>query len=746
MGAGPPAGRMSEEALKLARDRHREGRLADAIAAYAGILGASPERGDVWHLKAMAEHQAGLLDAAWESVSRAIRERGDDPATHLLAGMVLQDRRDLAAAEQSFARAAVLKPGWAAPLANRGQALIDLGRTEEALGVLRAAADLDPSNARIWNNIGLALLSLDRIEEGRATFVHALTLAPSLPGAHFNLARIYNLRSDLNRAFEHAQAAARSDPRLTDAHLLLGDLYRKARDASGMRRSFSDAVRSAPGSARARNAYAEFLASVGETREGREEYRRIAADNPSDLKAALGASLLLPVVYRGSADLEAWRGDYEEGLARLASQAGRFELRSPREAMQQSRWTNFYLAYQGRDDRALQERFGDFMHEVLGRAVPQWMRPREPVAGRGRMRIGFCSHFFFNCTVGRYFSSWATRLDRSRFETFVYYTNEWVADDTRAIAAAVDSFRHLPGRSFDVVASHILADDLDALVFPELGMHGETFSLASLRLAPVQVAGWGHPTTTGLPNMDYFVSSREMEPAGAQEQYRERLVLLPGLGTHYATPAAAHASERAAFGLPADATLYLVPQSLFKIHPDNDALLAGVIARDPRGRLVFFDAPYDAVNAVFKARLGEALAARGLRLEDRVIFLKYMAHADYLRVNASCDVMLDTVHWSGGNTSLDAIASGLPMVTLPGTLMRGRQSAAMLGLLGLDELVAADADAYAGTAIAVANDPSRRASLSARIREARPSLFERDEPIRELEDFLERSILERRVS
>ncbi|HEY4997865.1 MAG TPA: hypothetical protein VII36_01920, partial [Usitatibacter sp.] len=497
-----------------------------------------------------------------------------------------------------------------------------------------------------------------------------------------------------------------------------------------------------PRNARALNAYAEFLAGAGSVREAREEFRRIAADNPGDLKAALGANLLLPQVYRDAADLATWRAEYEEGMGRLESSAEGFRFASPREAMLQARWTNFYLAYQGHDDRELQGRFGDFIHGILGRAFPEAMRPRKPVPGRAKRRIGFCSHFFFNCTVGRYFASWITRLDRSRFEVYVYYTNEWVADDTRMIASASDVFRHLPGRSFDGVAHYILGDELDALVFPELGMHGETFSLAALRLAPVQVAGWGHPTTTGLPNVDYFVSSAEMEPEDGARHYRERLVLLPGLGTRYGMPAAAEAGDRAEFALPPDASLYLVPQSLFKIHPDNDRLLAAAVAADPRGKLVMFSAQYDAINTAFKARLVEALAAHGLQLEDRVIFLPYMTHAEYSRVNACCDVMLDTLHWSGGNTSLDAIASGLPIVTLPGALMRGRQSAAMLGLLGLAELVASDSRDYVEKSVAIGSDRERRAAISQRIKDARPALFDRDEPIRALEDFLERAIRE----
>ncbi|MEP7068661.1 MAG: hypothetical protein ABI789_05445, partial [Usitatibacter sp.] len=425
----------------------------------------------------------------------------------------------------------------------------------------------------------------------------------------------------------------------------------------------------------------------------------------------------------------------------------RFAFTGAREAMLQARWTNFYLAYQGRDERDLQGRFGDFMLEVLRPALGELLRPRAPVAGRGRgrIRVGFCSHFFFNCTVGRYFASWITRLDRSRFEVFVYYTNEWIADDTRTIAAAADTFRHLPGRSFDVVAQEIAADELDALVYPELGMHGETFSLASLRLAPVQAAGWGHPITTGLPNIDYFVSSREMEPGDAAASYRERLVLLPGLGTRYARPIAPGDATREEFELPAGATLYLVPQSLFKIHPENDALLAEVMARDPSGKLVFFAAPYDALTTAYYERLARAMASRGLAIDDRVVFLPYMTHDQYLRVNAVCDVMLDTLHWSGGNTSLDALACGLPLVTLPGHLMRGRQSAAMLRLVGVDELVAGDAEGFVAKAVEVGADRALRAQLSARITAGLGTLFDRDEAIRELEDFLERAVSEARA-
>jgi predicted O-linked N-acetylglucosamine transferase (SPINDLY family) len=77
----------------------------------------------------------------------------------------------------------------------------------------------------------------------------------------------------------------------------------------------------------------------------------------------------------------------------------------------------------------------------------------------------------------------------------------------------------------------------------------------------------------------------------------------------------------------------------------------------------------------------------------------------YIAINACCDVMLDSLHWSGGNTSLDAFAAALPVVTLPGRLMRGRQTLAMLRAMGLDDRLAAlNEHDYVRRAVEIATD------------------------------------------
>jgi CRISPR-associated protein Csy1 len=226
-----------------------------------------------------------------------------------------------------------------------------------------------------------------------------------------------------------------------------------------------------------------------------------------------------------------------------------------------------------------------------------------------------------------------------------------------------------------------------------------------------------------------------MEPSEAASHYTERLVLLPGIGTRYAKPPVPPDAARARFGLPETAILFLCPQSHYKIHPENDALFARVLAAVPASRLVLFEGRHPRLTETYLTRLSAALASAGVA-RDRLIVLRTCPHDDYMRINAVCDAMLDTLRWSGGNTSLDALAAGLPIVTLPGRFMRGRQSAGMLRLIGCDELVAPDWDDYLRIAARLADDRGWRDALSARIVAHADRLFDDPAPISALADFL----------
>jgi protein O-GlcNAc transferase len=152
---------------------------------------------------------------------------------------------------------------------------------------------------------------------------------------------------------------------------------------------------------------------------------------------------------------------------------------------------------------------------------------------------------------------------------------------------------------------------------------------------------------------------------------------------------------------------------------------------------VIFEGRHPALTATYVARLTRACDAVGVTLPGRLHVLPPCDHATYLRISRACDAMLDPLHWSGGNTSLDAIATGLPIVTRPGRFMRGRQSAGMLAHIGLGDLVSSDEDDYVARAAALATDAGARDEARRRIAAARGALFDDASTTRAFADALE---------
>ena len=117
------------------------------------------------------------------------------------------------------------------------------------------------------------------------------------------------------------------------------------------------------------------------------------------------------------------------------------------------------------------------------------------------------------------------------------------------------------------------------------------------------------------------------------------------------------------------------------------------------------------VTELFQQRLDRAFAAAGLKAEDHCVFLHGMDMNRFAAASAQCDVMLDSIGWSGGNTTLEALAQDLPVVTFEGELMRGRVSAGMLRMMGMPETIAGTIDDYVALAVRIGQDAAWRAEI-----------------------------------
>ncbi len=381
-------------------------------------------------------------------------------------------------------------------------------------------------------------------------------------------------------------------------------------------------------------------------------------------------ALSLPHVYRDNSHLSQARAEFGNALKQV-------ELAPIPLRLNELVHANFLLAYQGKNDTALQAQYGRWLCEQSAR----FQLARGTFVSK---RIGFVSSFWRTCTVGSYFASWISALKNAGFEVEVYQLGPERDALTDRLIGEANTGAVLTG-TLEQNAETIAGRGLDILIYPELGMDGRTFVLASLRLARIQLCAWGHPVTSGLPSIDGYFSCAAMEPDDAQKHYCERLILLPGLGTRYLKPNLPAIKTAAELGLPLGARV-LVAQSPFKLLPDNDARMVALAHAAPTAQFVLFDTPYSGVNDAIKLRLETTFDAHDLN-PARLHWQPTTDRATFLQIAQACDVALDSLGFSGGNTTLDALITGLPLVTSPGEFMRGRQSMAMLQALELDHCV-----------------------------------------------------------
>ncbi len=261
------------------------------------------------------------------------------------------------------------------------------------------------------------------------------------------------------------------------------------------------------------------------------------------------------------------------------------------------------------------------------------------------------------------------------------------------------------------------------------------YFLPFARLAPVQCTGWGSTTTSGVPAVDYFLSSELVESPGSQERYTERLWQSRTLFRYQDRARATAPAARSEFGLPEARNLYVCFQNPLKLHPDFDPLLAGILAADPQAFVVLLADRFGRVAESLRQRFARTIKAAG-----RIVFLAPQDFTNYCRLLQLADVLIDPPHYGANSSCYDIFSYNLPLVTMPGKVFVGRVTQAFYRKMGVDDLVVHSPDEYVRKAVQVATDRDYRHYVTERIAEASDVLFNHLEAVREHERFFEEAL------
>ncbi len=583
---------------------------------------------------------------------------------------------------------------------NLGMLYYEMGRYQDALAMLHKCLSLDESEALYNYSLGLVLEKIANNYQAIQAYQKAIVLNPQYIDAYNNLGNILYKSSDFEQAESIYRQAIATNPKHFGSYLNLLNVL-VAKD------EMDEAIAVA-------NQASRLL--------------------PNHLALQLANARLLPIIYDTPEEIDFYRDRFTQHLEELIRQTS---LDNPEAVRALSFDTNFYLQAQGKNDLELQILYGDFVHRIMAAHYPQWANPLDmPPVNRDKIRVGYVSAYLKQHNGASWALQWLKNHHRQELEIYCYYTGLEPDLTTQQFRIYSDTFHHIPEK-LEVVCQQIAADKLHILVYTDIGMDPQTTQAAGLRLAPVQCTTVGHPITSGLPTIDYYLSSELMEPENASEHYSEKLIRLPNLGMSYPKPVLPETRKtRRDFQLPSDAVVYLSCQSLWKYLPQYDDIFPEIALKVPQAKFGFIEYQLsDAITNKFKQRLKTAFAKRGLNGEEYCLIMPRLNQSDYLNLNLVSDIFLDTFAWSGNNTTLAAIACNLPVVTCPGEFMRGRHSYGILKMLGVTETIADSEAKYIEIAVRLGVEPEWRKSIVQQIIQNQDRVYEDKTCVTALEEF-----------
>lgn len=662
--------------IRHARGLHENGRVAEASAIYRLVLQTYPLQFECLHYLGVAEQQSGRIEQAVELLKRAVG----------------------------------IKPTDGPVLANLGAALVASGRFEDAVAHLDRALKLQPAMAEALNNRGWALHSLGRNREALESLDKAIEQNAKQPRFHFRRAAVC---------------------------LALG-LFDDAL------RSVDDLLALRPDDAQALSNQGTLLTLVGRGDEARAALARAIQLEPDVFAHRVKHAVAqVPLLRDSDLELADSRACFEEEVGALRERVDARPVARPADAVGDAQ--PYYLAYQELDNSKLLASFGALSSELMA----QWNAQQpdaefglEPRPARDRIKVGIvAAHVRAHSVWDAITRGWVCELDSTRFEVVVFHLGQ-VQDDQTSLARLKAAALFEGPRNLAGWVQYLRDACLDVLLYPEIGMDAMTSKLAALRLAPVQAASWGHPQTTGLPTIDFYLSAELFESGTSDSQYTEKLVRLPNLGCHFEPSAVIpEAVDLAELGVRPETTLYICAGMPYKYTPRHDALFVRIASAVPSALFMFFEHSLSApLSRRLMQRLGRAFAAAGLDPDRHLVLGPWQSVARLHSLLSQASVFLDTVGFSGFNTVMHAVDSGLPVVTQRGEFMRGRLGSAILERMGLHDQVCADDDEYVALAVRLSTDPVARAAVCARMVGGRAALYRDQDSIRVMEEWITNAV------
>jgi protein O-GlcNAc transferase len=654
-----------QEAVDLAVQHHRAGRLREAEQLYRQVLGQQPEHVDAMHLLGVIAHQAGHNDTAADLIRRAIALRPNFPEACSNLGIALKDKGQLDESIAAFRQAIADRPDYTEAHYNLGIALKDKGQLDEAITAFRRAIALRPNYAEAHNDLGIALKDKGQVDEAIATLRRAIALRPNYAEANNNLGSALRDGGQFDKAIAAYHEAIALDPKFPEAHYNLGIALRDEGQFDKAIAAYQRAIALNPNFPEAHNDLGNALKDKGQLDEAIAAYRRAIALDPDN--ASIDSNLVYTFHLHPAYDTQAIVEEHR-------------------------RWNRQHA-----------------------QPLRKFIRPHNNNGDLDRrLRIGYVSADFRNHSVSWFLLALFRQHDHGGFEIICYSDVSNCDGVTDRLRTCADGWRNIVGWSDERVADKVRDDKIDILV--DLAGHtaGNRLRVFARKPAPVQASYLGYPGTTGLSEMEYRFTDSLADPPGKTESlHTEKLWRLPVCNWCFSEP-----DDGPPVGpLPAEiggSICFGTFNNFAKASPAIMELWAAILNAMPSSRLIIKSRGLGEQSV--RERINRYFALRGVQVDRLEIRGHEPNIASHLGAYNQMDIALDTFPYHGTTTTCEALWMGVPVISLVGQTHVSRVGVSLLSCVGLKELIAQSAEEYVSIAVGLAKDLPRLAELRRTLR------------------------------
>ncbi|NTW57520.1 MAG: tetratricopeptide repeat protein [Chlorobiaceae bacterium] len=664
---------------------HQQGMLARAEELYTSVLRLQPANFDAIFLLATAYAQQNRFEEALGMFERAHKLKPRHPETLNNRGNVLLELRRYEEALASYEQSLTIRPGDIETFTNRGVALQKLNRFEEALSSFDNALAIRRDHAEAWNNRGVTLQELERYDEALSSIDRAIAIRKYYAEAWNNRGNVLKALMLLEEASASYKNAVLYKSDYMDAHLNLVDTLMKRRFFHQALICIDKVIEQYPGYFQAYTKRAALLRELNRHVDALSSYEEAFSLQPD-------CQYLFGQVINSRMLICEWRG-FKESKIKVEQ-----KILSGEKAV-----IPFHLLLL-MDSPVLQK----LVSEGYGSVKYPPDKSFSVITKRKRkekIRIGYFSPDFRKHPMSLLTAEMYELHDRDRFEISAFSFSPMGNDEIRErVAAAFDRFIDVRTISDRKVVEMSRAQEIDIAVDLCGYMNFCRTGIFALQAAPVQVNYLGFPGTLGISYFDYIVADPVLIPERNRQFYTEKIAYLPFCYMAHDSKQliAERLFSRTELGLPETGFVFCCFNHNAKLTPEVfDSWM--VILGKVEGSVLWL---LEDVSASSDNLRREALF-RGIDPERLIFAPRFSSNAEHLARHRRADLLIDTLPCNAHTTAMDALWTGLPLVTLIGESFASRVAASLLSAVGLQELIATSREEYEALAVELAMNPEK---------------------------------------